>query len=324
MPSRGRGRYQLLMSVALVFPGQGSQAIGMGRAVHDSFASARAVFQEIDEALGQSLSRLIFRGEEAELTLTANAQPALMAVSLAMVRALTVEFGIPITRAGCTAGHSLGEYSALAAIGALSIGDAARLLRLRGQAMQAAAPLGAGAMASLIGKVDVALAEGIALEGAAAGVCVVANDNNYGNVVISGEVAGIDAAIAAAKARGVRAIRLNVSAPFHSPMMAPAALAMQRALADIIIAPPALPLYANVTAAITRNPEEIRTLLVEQVTGRVRWRETIEAMAAAGVSRCVELGAGRVLAGMVKRIAPDMQGQAVNEPAELEAFAASL
>lgn len=312
------------MKIAFVFPGQGSQAIGMGRAVHDSFASAREVFQEVDEALGESLSKLIFSGEEDELTLTANAQPALMAVSLAIVRALEREFSVPIARASCAAGHSLGEYSALAAIGALTISDAARLLRLRGQAMQAACPVGEGAMASLIGKVDVELAEAIAQEGAAAGVCVVANDNNFGNVVISGSVAGIEAAIEAAKTRSVRAIRLNVSAPFHSPLMGPAAQAMREGLAQITIAPPALPLYANVSAAITQNPEEIRALLVEQVTGRVRWRETIAAMAAAGVESCVELGAGRVLAGMVKRIAPEMQGLAVNEPAQLEAFAASL
>lgn len=312
------------MKIAFVFPGQGSQAIGMGRAMYDSFASAREVFQEVDEALGESLSRLIFTGDEAELTLTANAQPALMAVSLAITRTLSREFSVPISRASCVAGHSLGEYSALAAIGALSIPDAARLLRLRGQAMQAACPLGEGAMASLIGKVDVALAEAIAEEGARAGVCVVANDNNIGNVVISGEVAGIDAAIEAAKTRNVRAIRLNVSAPFHSPLMAPAALAMRDALAQIIISPPAVPLFANVTAAPTQNPEEVRALLVEQVTGRVRWRETIEAMAASGIEQCVELGAGRVLAGMVKRITPDMQALAVNEPAQLEAFAASL
>ena len=313
-----------MKKIAFVFPGQGSQAIGMGRAIHDGFASARAVFQEVDEALGQSLSRLIFAGDEAELTLTANAQPALMAVSLAIVRALEHEFSIPITRADCVAGHSLGEYSALAAIGALSIADAARLLRLRGEAMQAACPLGEGAMASLIGRVDVALAEEIASEGARAGVCVVANDNNFGNVVISGSAIGVDAAIEAAKARNVRAIRLNVSAPFHSPLMEPAARAMRAALAQVVIAPLAVPLFANVTAARTQNPEEIRTLLIEQVTGRVRWRETIEAMAASGIAQCVELGAGRVLAGMVKRIAPDMQALSVSEPAQLEAFAASL
>jgi [acyl-carrier-protein] S-malonyltransferase len=309
------------MSLVFLFPGQGSQAVGMGRTLADAFSSAREVFEEVDDALGQKLSRLMWEGPEADLTLTANAQPALMAVSLAAMRALKAEFGVDVTKAAFVAGHSLGEYSALAAAGAFTVADAARLLRRRGEAMQAAVPVGEGAMASLIGKVDVALAEEIAAEGAKAGVCVVANDNNVGNVVISGSKAGVDAAIAAAKTKGARAIPLNVSAPFHSPLMQPAAEAMAEALAKAAIAPPAVPLYANVTAAPTQVPADIRRLLVEQVTGRVRWRESVAAMAEAGASRFVEVGAGKVLTGMAKRIAPDAEALALNEPAELEAFA---
>ena len=312
------------MSFAFVFPGQGSQAVGMGKSLAAAFASARAVFEEVDDALGERLSRLMWEGPEADLTLTANAQPALMAVSLAASRALQVEFGIGPERAACAAGHSLGEYSALAAVGAFTVADAARLLRRRGDAMQRAVPVGEGAMASLIGKVDVALAEEIAAEGALAGVCVVANDNNVGNVVISGSKTGVDAAILAAKAKGARAIPLNVSAPFHSPLMAPAAVEMAEALGQAVIAPPAIPIYANVTAAPTQIPADIRRLLVEQVTGRVRWRESVIAMHAAGIERFVEIGAGKVLTGMIKRIAPEAEALALNEPADLEAFAKSL
>ena len=312
------------MSLSFVFPGQGSQAVGMGKSLADAFGSARAVFEEVDDALGEKLSRLMWEGPEADLTLTANAQPALMAVSLAAMRALDAEFGVKITRAACAAGHSLGEYSALAAAGAVSVADTARLLRRRGAAMQAAVGVGEGAMASLIGKVDVALAEEIAAEGAKAGVCVVANDNNVGNVVISGSKAGVAAAIAAAKTRGARAILLNVSAPFHSPLMQPAAAAMAEALADAAIAPPAVPIYANVTAAPTSVPTEIRRLLVDQVTGRVRWRESVTAMVDAGTARFVEVGAGKVLSGMIKRIAPDAETLALNEPADLEAFAKTV
>jgi [acyl-carrier-protein] S-malonyltransferase len=312
------------MSMAFIFPGQGSQAVGMGRALAEAFGSARRVFEEVDDALGARLSRLMWEGPEEDLTLTANAQPALMATSLAVVRALEADFDIPITRAAAVAGHSLGEYSALAAAGAFTLGDAARLLRTRGEAMQAAVPVGEGAMASLIGKVDVALAEEIAAEGAKAGVCVVANDNNAGNVVISGTKAGVEAAIAAAKTKGARAILLNVSAPFHSPLMQPAAEAMAGALERIAIAPPAVPVFANVSARPTQVPADIRALLIEQVTGRVRWREGVAAMAEAGVARFVEVGAGKVLTGMVKRIAPDAEALALNEPADLEAFAKSL
>ena len=312
------------MSLAFLFPGQGSQAIGMGRSLAEAFGAARQVFEEVDDALGEKLSRLMWQGEEADLTLTANAQPALMAVSLAAMRALDQEFGVKPTVAAFVAGHSLGEYSALAAAGAFTVADTARLLRRRGEAMQAAAPVGKGAMASLIGKVDVAVAEEIAAEGAKVGVCVVANDNNVGNVVISGTKEGVDAALEAAKARGVRAILLNVSAPFHSPLMQPATEAMAAALDKVEIATPLVPVIANVTTKPTASPAEIRKLLVEQVTGRVRWRESVAAMAEAGVTRFAEVGAGKVLTGMVKRSAPDAEGIALNEPEQLEAFAKTV
>lgn len=313
------------MSTAFIFPGQGSQAPGMGKGLFDAFAAAREVFQEVDDALGEKLSRLIFEGPEDELTLTANAQPALMAVSLATARALEREFGVGVAKASFVAGHSLGEYSALAATGALTIADAARLLRTRGNAMQAAVPVGEGAMAALIGKVDVALAEEIAKAGSSAGVVVVANDNNVGNVVISGSKAGIDAALAYAKEKGARAIPLNVSAPFHSPLMQPAADAMAEALAQATIAPLTVPVVANVTARPVNEPATVRKLLVEQVTGRVRWRQSIEWMTTeGGIARFVEIGAGRQLSGMVKRGAPGAEAVALNEPADLEAFAKTI
>ncbi len=314
------------MSLAFIFPGQGSQAVGMGADLAEAFAPARAVFEEIDEALGQGLSKLMREGPEDRLTLTENAQPALMAVSLAVMRALEIEFGIGIERAAFVAGHSLGEYSALAAAGAISLADTARLLRLRGQAMQRAVPVGEGAMASLIGpKSDVALAEAAAQAGSELGVCVVANDNNQGNVVISGAKAAVDRAIEAAKALGARAIPLNVSAPFHCPLMQPAADEMAQALAAATIGPPRAPLVANVTARPVLDPEMIRRLLVEQVTGRVRWRESMIWLAdEGGVTRFAEAGAGKVLTGMAKRIAPDADAVALNAPADLESFAKSL
>jgi [acyl-carrier-protein] S-malonyltransferase len=313
------------MTIAFIFPGQGSQSPGMGKTLHAAFGAAREVFEEVDEALGEALSRLIFEGPEDQLTLTANAQPALMAVSLAAMRALEREFGVTVGRAAYVAGHSLGEYSALAAAGALSIQDAARLLRIRGSAMQAAVPVGEGAMAALIGKVDVAAAEAIAEEGSAAGIVVVANDNNVGNVVISGAKSAVEAATAAAKAKGVRAIPLAVSAPFHSPLMQPAADAMAAALEDTVIAPLAVPVVANVTARPVIEPARVRGLLVEQITARVRWRESVEWMAGAGdVQRFVEVGAGKQLCGMVKRNAPDAEALALNEPTDLEAFAGTL
>ncbi|MDX2275973.1 MAG: ACP S-malonyltransferase [Hyphomonadaceae bacterium] len=313
------------MTTALIFPGQGSQSPGMGKSLFDAFGAAREVFQEVDDALGEKLSRLIFEGPADELTLTVNAQPALMAVSLATVRALAKEFGVSIEKVAFVAGHSLGEYSALAAAGSLSISDAAKILRKRGQAMQAAVPVGAGAMAALIGKVDVALAEEIAAEGAKTDVVVVANDNNAGNVVISGTKAGVEAALVAAKTRGVRAVALPVSAPFHSPLMAPAAEAMREALAAIELASLDAPLVANVTASPVDDPERIRELLVEQVTGRVRWRESTIWMAEqGGVTRFVEIGAGKQLTGMIKRNAPEAEASALNEPADLEAFAKTI
>ncbi len=314
------------MSLAFLFPGQGSQAVGMGAGLADAFSCAREVLQAVDDALGQNLARLMRDGPEDQLTLTQNAQPALMAVSLAVARTLEAEFNIGIDGVAYAAGHSLGEYSALAAAGSLSLADAARLLRLRGQAMQRAVPVGEGAMASLIGpKVDVALAEQAAAAGAEAGVCVVANDNNVGNVVISGDRAGVDRAVEAAKALGARAIPLNVSAPFHCPLMQPAADAMTEALADTAIAAPGAPIVANVTARPVADPGTIRSLLVQQVTGRVRWRESMLWMAGeGGVTRFAELGAGKVLTGMARRIAPDAEAVALNAPADLEAFAQSL
>jgi [acyl-carrier-protein] S-malonyltransferase len=314
------------MSLAFIFPGQGSQAVGMGAELAEAFAAAREVFEEVDDALGEKLSKLMREGPIETLTLTENAQPALMAVSLAVARTLEKAFGVPIEKASFVAGHSLGEYSALAAAGALALGDAARLLRRRGQAMQRAVPVGEGAMAALIGpKSDVALTEAAAAAGAEAGVCAVANDNHAGNVVISGSAAAVEKAIEKAKELGARAIPVNVSAPFHCPLMQPAADEMAEALAAITIVAPRTFLVANVTARPTNDPEAIRRQLVEQVTGRVRWRESIEWMAGeGGVTRFAELGAGKVLTGMVKRIAPDAEALALNAPADLEAFAGSL
>ena len=314
------------MTLALLFPGQGSQSVGMGAALADAFLSAREVFAEIDDALGQKLSVLMREGPEDQLTLTENAQPALMAVSLAVARVLKVEFGVDVSRAGFVAGHSLGEYSALCAAGSITLADTARLLKLRGQAMQRAVPVGRGAMASLIGpKTDLALAEAAAAAGSEVGVCVVANDNNAGNIVISGDKAAVDRAIEKAKELGARAIPLNVSAPFHCPLMQPAADEMATALASATIVAPSVAVVANVTARPERDPEVLRRLLVEQVTGRVRWRESMEWMAGeGGVTRFAEIGSGKVLAGMAKRIAPDAESLSLNTPEDLEAFAKSL
>ena len=314
------------MSLAFIFPGQGSQTVGMGAELAQAFASAREVFQEVDDALSQKLSTLMREGPEGDLTLTENAQPALMAVSMAVMRTLEKEMGVSVEKAAFVAGHSLGEYAALAAAGSISLTDTARLLKLRGQAMQRAVPVGQGAMASLIGpKTDVALAEAAAAAGAEVGVCVVANDNNNGNVVISGDKAGVDRAIEKAKELGARAIPLNVSAPFHCPLMQPAADEMAAALAAATIIAPRAPLVANVTARPTLDPEAIRRMLVEQVTGRVRWRESMEWMAGeGGVTRFAEAGSGKVLSGMAKRIAPDAEATPLNTPADLEGFAKSL
>ena len=314
------------MKLAFLFPGQGSQTVGMGAELAEAFADAREVFEEVDDALGQKLFRLMLDGPAEDLTLTENAQPALMAVSLAVMRTLERQFGFGIERAAFVAGHSLGEYSALAAAGVLSLRDTARLLRLRGQAMQRAVPVGEGAMASLIGpKSDVALAEAAALAGSAAGVCVVANDNNAGNVVISGTKAAVDLAIARAKELGARAIPLNVSAPFHCPLMQPAADEMSEALDRTRFNAPRAPLVANITARPTLDEALMRDLLVEQVTGRVRWRESMEWLSGeGGVGRFAEVGAGKVLTGIARRIAPDAEAAALNLPADLEAFAKSI
>ena len=314
------------MTLALLFPGQGSQSVGMGVSLADAFASARDVYAEIDDALGQKLSVVMREGPEDQLTLTENAQPALMAVSLAAARVLKVEVGVDVSRAAFVAGHSLGEYSALCAAGALTLADTARLLKLRGQAMQRAVPVGQGAMASLIGpKTDLALAEAAAAAGSEVGVCVVANDNNAGNIVISGDKAAVDRAIEKAKELGARAIPLNVSAPFHCPLMQPAADEMAEALADARLIAPVVPVVANVTARPETDPEAFRRLLVEQVTGRVRWRESMEWMAGeGGVTHFAEIGSGKVLTGMAKRIAPDAESVALNTPEDLEAFAKSF
>lgn len=310
---------------AFIFPGQGSQAVGMGRDLAAAFAPARAVFEEVDEVLKQKLSKLMFEGPIEELTLTENAQPALMAVSLAVLRVLEAEGGFKLKdKAILVAGHSLGEYSALAAAGSFGVAQAAELLKLRGRSMQAAVAPGKGAMAALLG-VEMALAREICAEAAAGpdGIEVVgcANDNGGGQVVISGTKAAVERAIEIAKTKGVkRAMLLPVSAPFHCALMEPAAEAMAAALAASPPVAPVVPLVANVTAAKVTDPAEITRLLVEQVTGTVRWRESVEAMVALGVDRFVELGAGKVLAGLAKRIAPDAGAVSVGSPADIEAL----
>jgi [acyl-carrier-protein] S-malonyltransferase len=315
------------MTRAFIFPGQGSQAVGMGKALAEAFAPAREVFQEVDDALSQKLSQLMWEGPESDLVLTENAQPAIMAASLAVVRVLQKEAGLDLAKhARLAAGHSLGEYSALCAAGAFSLADAARLLKARGQAMQSAVPVGEGGMSALLGA-EIDQAEELAKECAAAtgGVCVVANDNAPGQVVISGSKAAIDKAPEIAKAKGIkRAMALNVSAPFHCPLMQPAADRMREALAAVTIRPLAVPVVANVTATETAEPEAIRRLLVEQVTGRVRWRESVLAFRGYGVTAAVEFGGNKVLTGMVKRIDKDLANVTLDAPADIEAFAKSL
>ncbi|MBF0332982.1 MAG: ACP S-malonyltransferase [Alphaproteobacteria bacterium] len=313
------------MSRAFVFPGQGSQAVGMGRELAEAFQVAREVFQEVDEALGQNLSRLMFEGPEADLVLTENAQPALMAVSMAVMRVLEKDGGIDLaTTAGVVAGHSLGEYSALAAARALSLSDTARLLRIRGLAMQRAVPVGEGAMAALLGA-DIDLAREIAAAAAQGDVCEAANDNAPGQVVVSGAKAAVERAITIAAERGVkRGVLLPVSAPFHCALMKPAADAMAEALADVAIETPVVPLIANVTAAEVEYPEDIRRLLVAQVTGTVRWRESVLRMKERGVDTLVEAGSGKVLSGLARRIDKEMSGVSLNGPADIEAFLAKL
>ncbi len=317
------------MARAFVFPGQGSQAVGMGRELAEAFAPARHVFEEVDEALKQKLSRLMFEGPEDELTLTENAQPALMAVSLAVMRTLEQEGGVDLAAAAdFVAGHSLGEYSALAAAGTLEIAEAARLLRRRGAAMQEAVPVGEGAMAALLG-LDLedaqAVAEAAAKSGGAGEVCTTANDNAPGQVVVSGHRAAVERAVALAAERGAkRSILLPVSAPFHCPLMAPAAEAMAEALAEVTLQPPQVPLVPNVTAEPTSAPETLRRLLVEQVTAMVRWRESVLAMKARGVDTLAELGAGKVLCGLARRIDRDLSAQPVGTPGEVEALLKTL
>ncbi|MCW6508060.1 ACP S-malonyltransferase [Lichenifustis flavocetrariae] len=309
------------MAIAFVFPGQGSQAVGMGKALADAFPQAREVFARVDAALSQPLSRLMFDGPEAELTATANAQPALMAVSLAVVRVLEAETAFKVADATFVAGHSLGEYSALAAAGALDLETAARLLRLRGEAMQRAVPAGAGAMAALLG-VDEDQARAIAAEAAQGDVCDVANDNGGGQIVISGTAAAVERAVAGAKARGVRrAVMLQVSAPFHCRLMAPAAVVMRDALAGADIREPVVPVVANMLARPISAPADIRVALVDQICGTVRWRESVDFMARAGVTEFIEVGAGKVLSGLVKRIAPEAVGRSVGTPDEVAALA---
>jgi [acyl-carrier-protein] S-malonyltransferase len=311
------------MSLAFVFPGQGAQVIGMGRDLAAACPAARAVFDEVDDALGEKLSALIWEGEQDALTLTQNAQPALMATSLAAMRALEAE-GVTPAAAAFVAGHSLGEYSALAAAGALNVADCARLLRIRGRAMQEAVPVGAGAMAALLG-LDFDTARAVAEEAAQGEVCQAANDNDPGQVVVSGHKAAVERAVDLAKARGAkRAVLLPVSAPFHCALMQPAAEAMAAALAEVGIRAPAVPLVANVRAAPVTDPAEIRALLVEQVTGSVRWRESVQFMAGAGVTDIWEIGAGKALSGMVRRIDRAIACRGVSTMAEVQEVAASL
>ena len=298
----------------------------MGKALAEAFAAARETFQEVDDALSQKLSRLMWEGPESDLTLTDNAQPAIMAASLAVIRVLQKQGGLDLARhARLVAGHSLGEYSALCAAGAFTLPDTARLLKIRGAAMQAAVPVGEGAMIALIGA-DIETAEAVAKDAAAeGGICVVANDNAPGQVVLSGSKDAMDRVAEIAKAKGVkRAIPLSVSAPFHCPLMQPAADAMQVALAEVVIRPLAVPVLANVTAAETAEPETVRRLLVEQVTGRVRWRESILALKGLGVETTVEMGGNKILTGMVKRIDKDLQSVTLDTPDEIEAFAKVL
>jgi [acyl-carrier-protein] S-malonyltransferase len=312
------------MAVAFVFPGQGSQAVGMGKALAGNFAAARAVFGEVDGALGSKLSTLMFEGPADTLTLTENAQPALMAVSLAVMRVLESEAGLDLKRdAQFVAGHSLGEYSALAAAGAFTIADAASLLRTRGQAMQKAVPVGVGAMAALLG-LDFDAAVAVAAEAAQGDVCQAANDNGAGQVVVSGNKAAVERAVEIAKSKGAkRAMLLPVSAPFHCALMQPAADVMADALSKVSVKKPVVPVVANVLAKPIQEPADIVVALVKQVTGTVRWRECVAAMAGAGVTKFYEAGAGKVLSGLIKRIAEGANATAIGTPEDIGAFKAS-
>jgi [acyl-carrier-protein] S-malonyltransferase len=311
------------MAIAFTFPGQGSQAVGMGKALADAFPAAKAVFDEVDAALGEKLTDIIWNGPADTLTLTENAQPALMAVSIATLRVLEQEAGLSVKDAKFVAGHSLGEYSALAAAGAFSVTDTAKLLRVRGRAMQKAVPVGVGAMAALLGlEFDAAVAT--AKEAAQGQVCDTANDNGGGQVVVSGNKEAVDRAVEIAKGKGAkRAMLLPVSAPFHCSLMQPAADAMAEALANVTINKPVVPLVSNVLASAISDPDEIRRRLVEQVTGTVRWRESVAYMAGEGVTKFYEIGAGKVLTGLVKRIADGATGVSVGSPADIAAVKAA-
>lgn len=309
------------MSKAFVFPGQGSQFVGMGKEVADNFPEAAHIFEEVDDALGENLSKLIFEGPIEELTLTQNTQPALMATSVAILRAIEKQGGKDISElCSYVAGHSLGEYSALCAANAISVADTARLLRIRGNAMAEAVPAGKGGMAALIG-VDFEKADEIAKSVAGSGLCQAANDNGGGQVVVSGEMAAIDKVVEVASEFGVkRAVKLPVSAPFHSELMAPAAKIMQEALAEVGVKSPSVPLIANVTADVVTDPDEIRKLLVQQVTGMVRWRESVITLKEQGVEQIVEVGAGKVLAGLTRRIDKELSSTSIQTPEDIEGF----
>jgi len=313
------------MTTAFMFPGQGSQAVGMGKSLAENFPAARAVFEEVDAALSQKLSQLMWDGPEADLTLTENAQPALMAVSMAVIRVLEAEHGITVANtAKFVAGHSLGEYSALAAAGTFTLADAARLLKTRGQAMQSATPVGTGAMAALLG-LDFATAAAAAAEAAQGDVCQAANDNSDGQVVVSGTKAAVERCAEIAKAKGAkRAVMLPVSAPFHCALMQPAADVMADALSKVAMKAPAVPVIANVGAAPLTDPQAIRDSLVAQVTGTVRWRECVAYMAAHGVTRFYEIGAGKVLTGLSKKNAPEATAFAINSADDIAAAAAQI
>ena len=313
------------MAQVLVFPGQGAQSVGMGKELADAFTVAKEVFLEIDDALSENLSKKMFEGPEEDLLLTENAQPALMAVSMAVVRVLQQEGKVSLSKTfKYAAGHSLGEYSALCAAGAFDITTTAKLLRTRGKAMQQAVPVGQGGMAALIGA-DLEQARAIAQEAAQGEVCVAANDNAPGQIVLSGTMAAIDRAVEIAAKKGIkRAVKLAVSAPFHSPLMKPAADVMAQALAEVEVKEPRFPVIANVTARPVTKPEEIRELLVEQVTGSVRWRESMLFVLENGVDTLIEAGAGKVLTGMAKRIHPELKGRALNTPQDIEDFLKTL
>ncbi|HSX72688.1 MAG TPA: ACP S-malonyltransferase [Shinella sp.] len=312
------------MSVAFTFPGQGSQAVGMGKDLAEAFPEARAVFAEVDEALGQKLSAIMFEGPEETLTLTANAQPALMAVSIAVMRVLEAR-GLSLKdQVSYVAGHSLGEYSALCAAGTFTLADTARLLRIRGNAMQSAVPVGEGAMAAIIG-LEQADVEAVCKQASSGGSCQIANDNGGGQLVISGSKPAVEVAARLATEKGAkRALMLTVSAPFHSALMGPAADAMREALAGVAAKAPVVPVVANVRAAPVSDPQEIVRLLVEQVTGQVRWRETVEWFAANNVTTLYEIGSGKVLTGLARRIDKSVTGIAINTPADIDSALAAL